>query len=118
VWARYDDAFAGLPLTLPSAPETGTRHARHLYTVLVDEKVTGISRDAFLEGMTEHAIGVGVHYMSIPEHPYYQSTYGWKPEDYPNAMLVGRQTVSLPISAKLLPDDVDDVMAAVTALLL
>ena len=118
VWARYDDAFAGLPLTLPSAPETGTRHARHLYTVLVDEKVTGISRDAFLEGMTEHAIGVGVHYMSIPEHPYYQSTYGWKPEDYPNAMVVGRQTVSLPISAKLLPDDVDDVIAAVTALLL
>jgi len=55
---------------------------------------------------------VGVHYMSIAEHPYYQQTYGWKPEDYPNAMKVGRQTVSLPISAKLTEKDVTDVIKA------
>jgi hypothetical protein len=32
--------------------------------------------------MTAENIGVGVHYLSIPEHPYYQKTYGWT-EDYP-----------------------------------
>ena len=56
---------------------------------------------------------MGVHYLSIPEHPYYQKTFGWKPEDYPNAMLIGRQTVSLPLSPKLTDKDVEDVILAV-----
>jgi dTDP-4-amino-4,6-dideoxygalactose transaminase len=56
---------------------------------------------------------VGVHYMSIPEHPYYQKTFGWKPKQYPQAMRIGRGTVSLPLSAKLNDEDVADVIRAV-----
>jgi len=67
--------------------------------------------------MTAQNIGLGVHYLSIPEHPYYQQTFGWKPDDYPEAMKVGRQTVSLPLSAKLTSSDVDDVINAVSELL-
>jgi len=93
------------------------RHAYHLYTVLIDEQQAGVSRDAFLDGMTKQNIGVGVHYLSIPEHPYYQQVYGWKPEDYPHSMEIGRQTVSLPISAKLTDEDVDDVTASVSRVL-
>jgi dTDP-4-amino-4,6-dideoxygalactose transaminase len=63
--------------------------------------------------MTANNIGVGVHYLSIPEHPFYQETYGWKPEDYPNATRIGRQTVSLPLSAKMNDEDVEDVIEAV-----
>jgi len=63
--------------------------------------------------MTYHGIGVGVHYLSLPEHPYYQQNFGWRPEDYPNAMKIGRQTVSLPISAKLTEKDVEDVVESV-----
>lgn len=113
IWRRYNEAFTDLPLGLPADFEPGTRHAYHLYTVLVEESKTGISRDAFLSAMTEQNIGVGVHYLSIPEHPYYQEIYSWKPEDYPNAMRIGRHTVSLPISAKLTDDDVQDVINAV-----
>lgn len=113
IWQRYNDAFVDLPIGLPANPEPETRHAYHLYTILVDEVKTGISRDAFLDAMTKQNIGVGVHYLSIPEHPYYQQTFGWKPEDYPNAMRIGRQTVSLPISAKLTETDVSDVVKSV-----
>jgi dTDP-4-amino-4,6-dideoxygalactose transaminase len=63
--------------------------------------------------MTRRNIGVGVHYLSIPEHPYYQKQYRWKPEDYPHAMQVGRQTVSLPLSPKLNDRDVQRVIQAV-----
>jgi dTDP-4-amino-4,6-dideoxygalactose transaminase len=113
IWQRYNEAFSDLPIGLPAEPELDTRHAYHLYTILVDEAKTGISRDAFLNAMTAQNIGVGVHYLSIPEHPYYQQTFGWKPEDYPNAMRIGRQTVSLPLSAKLTDEDVEDVIIAV-----
>lgn len=113
LWNRYDAAFADLPVTRPAAPERATRHAYHLYTLLIDERAAGIERDRFLEAMTAHNIGVGVHYVSIPEHPYYREAYGWRPEDYPNAMRIGRQTVSIPLSAKLSDADADDVITAV-----
>jgi dTDP-4-amino-4,6-dideoxygalactose transaminase len=114
IWRRYNEDFADLPVGLPADPEPQTRHAYHLYTILIDEQKCGISRDAFLNAMTRQNIGVGVHYLSIPEHPYYQQTFGWKPDDYPNAMRIGRQTVSLPLSAKLTDEDVDDVIEAVS----
>ncbi|MEO0886787.1 MAG: DegT/DnrJ/EryC1/StrS family aminotransferase, partial [Cyanobacteria bacterium J06648_10] len=118
IWHRYNEAFAELPIDLPAPPEPETRHAYHLYTILIDTAKAGIKRDAFLEAMTAQNIGVGVHYLSIPEHPYYQQTFGWKPENYPQAMRIGRQTVSLPLSAKLTDDDVDDVIRAVKSILL
>src|SRR6185295_20147880 len=113
VWNMYNEAFADTTLTLPAPPEPDTRHAYHLYTILIDETRTGISRDAFLDAMTAAGIGVGVNYLSVPEHPVYQEKFGWRPEDYPNAMLVGRQTVSLPLSAKLTDAEVDRVIEAV-----
>lgn len=115
IWIRYNEALADLPIGLPPCPEPGARHSYHLHTILVDEAKTGISRDSFLDAMTAANIGIGVHYLSIPEHSYYQERFGWKPEDYPNAMRVGRQTVSIPLSAKLTDADVEDVIRAVRA---
>ena len=113
IWQKYMEAFADLPIALPTAVEANTLHAYHLYTIHIDQEKTGISRDQFLDRMTAEGIGVGVHYLSLPEHPYYQQTFGWKPEDYPNAMLLGRQILSLPISAKLSENDCSDVISAV-----
>lgn len=113
IWRLYNAAFAGLPVTLPAAPEPDTRHAYHLYTILIDDKCAGISRDEFLDEMTPNNVGVGVHYLSVPEHPIYQEKFGWRPEDYPNAMSVGRQTVSLPLSAGLTDAEVSRVIEVV-----
>lgn len=117
IWARYLEAFADLPLTLPSPVESGTRHGFHLFTPLFDEKRCGMSRDQFLEAMTREKLGVGVHYLSIPEHPVYREQFGWRPEDYPNAMRIGRQTASLPLSAKLTEPDAERVVATVRHIL-
>jgi dTDP-4-amino-4,6-dideoxygalactose transaminase len=117
VWEYYNLKLAGLPATLPSEPHTDSRHAYHLYTILIDEKKAGISRDAFLDAMTAQNIGVGVHYLSIPEHPYYRASFGWKPEDFPNAQRIGRSTVSLPLSGKLTAGDRDDTVNAVRSIL-
>ncbi len=117
IWQAYDAAFESLPVERPAAEELNTRHARHLYTLLIDEAEAGLSRDAFLAAMTAQGIGVGVHYLSIPEHPYYQRHFGWRPEQFPNAMEIGRRTVSLPISPSLDDEDVRDVISAVKTVL-
>jgi dTDP-4-amino-4,6-dideoxygalactose transaminase len=117
IWEWYETALADLPIGRPAPPAAGTRHAFHLYTILIDERRSGISRDAFLDAMTAHNIGVGVHYQSVPEHPFYQRTFDWKPDDYPQAMRIGRQTVSLPLSARLSDRDLEDVIRAVRTIL-
>ena len=120
IWTRYQEAFADLPLSLPAPleTETGTRHALHLYTVLVDPKRTGgITRDHFLMHLHRLGIGTGVHYRAIPTHSVYQKQFGWKPEDFPVAHTIGEQTVSLPLSAKLTDADVDRVISAVKSLI-
>lgn len=117
LWKRYMKELAGLPVDLPAEPEADTRHGYHLFTLQVDRERSGIGRDDFINAMTAHNIGVGVHYLSIPEHPYYQKTFGWKPEEYPHGTKIGRSTVSIPISAKLSDADVDDVITAVKSIL-
>jgi len=117
IWERYVDELADLPLELPPQAAPGTRHAYHLFSVQLDEARCGISRDDFLNAMTAQGIGVGVHYLALTEHPYYQQALGWRPEDMPHATRVGRRTVSLPISAKLSDRDVTDVISAVRLIL-
>lgn len=113
IWERYHEAFKKLPVTLPAPFEPATRHAMHLYTLLIDEARCGLARDAFLDKMAAMNIGTGVHYLSIPEHPFYQQSFGWKPGMFPNAFKIGRQTVSLPFSPKLSDNDVSDVVETV-----
>ncbi|MDQ2971915.1 MAG: DegT/DnrJ/EryC1/StrS family aminotransferase [Pseudomonadota bacterium] len=118
IWNRYMEAFADLPIGLPAPPAPDTKHAYHLFSIMIDEARCGISRDVFLDAMNARRIGTGVHYLSVPEHPYYQQRYGWKPEQWPNAMRIGRQTVSLPLSPKLTDEDVGRVIGAVRITLL
>jgi dTDP-4-amino-4,6-dideoxygalactose transaminase len=118
IWETYQQAFSQLPITIPARIESNTRHAYHLYTLLINEEKAGIKRDDFLNGMTKQKIGVGVHYIGIFEYPYYQERFGWKPNDYPNAMKVGNETVSLPLTPYLSEKDVGDVIQAVNTLIL
>ncbi len=113
LWERYLVAFADLPLLLPAPVEADTRHAFHLFTIGVDRALCGIERDAMLMELHNRNIGSGVHYLSIPEHPFYRERFGWNPADTPKAVAWGRKTLSLPIGPKLADSDADDVIEAV-----
>ncbi|WJW76290.1 DegT/DnrJ/EryC1/StrS family aminotransferase [Thiohalobacter sp. IOR34] len=117
VWTRYMQAFKDLPCRLPKPPEAGTRHAYHLFTPLLDIEQLSVSRDQVLHALTKENIGVGVHYIPIHMHPFYQENYGWKRGDFPNAEFIGERTVSLPLSGHLTDQDVDDVCTAFTKVL-
>lgn len=117
IWNRYNEAFKDLPVFTPAPVESNTRHAYHLYTLLLDIDNLKINRDKFLDEMTKQNIGVGVHYIALHLHPYYQNTYGYKRGDFPNAEWISDRTVSLPLSAKLTDEDVEDVIEAVRATL-
>ncbi len=117
IWNLYNEAFKDLPVFTPAPVEPDTRHAYHLYTLLLDIDNLKITRDEFLDEVTKRNIGVGVHYIALHLHPYYQKTFGYKRGDFPNAEWISDRTVSLPLSAKLTDEDVEDVIGAVRGII-
>ncbi len=114
IWEIYNNAFKSCrSLEIPAPIESYNRHSYHLYPLLIDQDKTNISRDQFINKMTELGIGVGVHYLSIPEHPFYQKTFGWNVDDFPHSKKIGRQSVSIPISAGLSDEEIKRIINSV-----
>jgi dTDP-4-amino-4,6-dideoxygalactose transaminase len=116
LWERYDELLEGLPLRTPPPPEEQTRHARHLYQVLLEPDAP-IARDELLEELTKRNIGTGVHYRGVHLHPFYRDKYRLAPADFPVATAISEGTLSLPLSPKVTEADQDDVVDALKELL-
>lgn len=117
IWNKYNKAFEDLPVFTPTSIESDTKHAYHLYTPLLDIDNLRINRDQFLDEMTKKNIGIGVHYIALHLHPYYQKEFGYKKGDFPNAEWISKRTVSLPFSVKLTDEDVEDVIETVRGII-
>jgi dTDP-4-amino-4,6-dideoxygalactose transaminase len=117
IWDTYQQAFAGLSCGCPADPDEHMRHAYHLYTLTIDEQKCGMTRDSFIDRMHAAGVGVGVHYRSLAQQPYYQKEFGWRPDDYPVAMAFGDSTVSLPLGPKLDNAEVGRIIETVTTIL-
>ena len=109
--ARYDSAFADLPLQLPARPGAGVEHAWHLYSIRLEG--AGIDRDAFIGRMQEQGVACSVHFIPLHLLSYWRDRYHLRPEDYPVATDAFARVVSLPLSSALTDDQVDRVVAAV-----
>jgi dTDP-4-amino-4,6-dideoxygalactose transaminase len=112
IWARYDEAFADLPVFLAPPEEEGTRHARHLYTLLLDLERLRAGRDEVQLALHWQRIGTGIHYRALHLHRYYREAFGYAPGDLPAAEWISERTLSLPLAPNLSDDDVEDVIFA------
>jgi dTDP-4-amino-4,6-dideoxygalactose transaminase len=113
IWARYDSAFADLPAYRPVPEEKDTRHARHLYTLLLDIERLRAGRDEIQAALHRQRIGTGIHYRALHLHQYYRETFGYSRGGFPNAEWISDRTLSLPLSPKLTDEDVESVVFAV-----
>ena len=94
-----------------------TIHARHLYTLTIDQARCGMTRDEFMQKLHERKIGTGVHYLGVHLHPYYRDRFEYVSADFSNASWISERTVSIPLSPTLTDDDVEDVIVSVKAVL-
>jgi len=112
--ARYDAAFAGLPVITPPRPAAGDLHAWHLYVLRLGDDA-GVNRDRFIERLFDVGIGCSVHYIPLHLHPYWRDRYALRPEMYPHSQRAYERMVSLPLYTLMTDDDVERVIAAVRA---
>jgi perosamine synthetase len=108
---RYTDAFADEPaLELPVV--RGDREsAWHLYVVRLRLERLRVGRAEVYRALRAENIGVNVHYIPVPWHPYYQGL-GFRRGLWPVAEAAYDRLVSLPMWAGMTDGDADDVIAA------
>jgi dTDP-4-amino-4,6-dideoxygalactose transaminase len=110
--ARYDEAFAGLPLVRPARPAAGDLHAWHLYVLRLADAAP-LGRDAFNERLFALGIGVSVHYIPLHLHPYWRERYGLQAAQFPHSQHAYERMLSLPIYTRMGDADVERVVDAV-----
>ncbi len=118
IWNFYNNSFKDLPITTPADPDPDTKHAYHLYTILLDLKKLKANREVIQAALHAENIGIGIHFISLHNHPFYKDKYGYKEQDFPNSQYISDRTISLPISAALTEQDAYDVVKAVKKVLM
>jgi dTDP-4-amino-4,6-dideoxygalactose transaminase len=97
MWRTYEDALDGIKDLRLLKTIKNSKHARHLFTILVDPE----KRDETLHMLQERGIGVAVNYRPIHLLKYYRETFGYKEGDFPVAEDIGKRTISLPLYPRL-----------------
>ena len=112
----YSKAFAGVAEIELPAEDADRIHSWHLYPIRLRLDRLAIDRNVFMEQLKEAGVGCSVHWRPLHLHPYYQSTFGWRPEDLPVASSVWERLVSLPIFPGLKQEEVRHVIDTVRQL--
>ena len=111
--SRYDAAFAALPVERPAPAPAPRVHGYHLFPILIDAHVAGISRDELQDRLRTRGIATSVHFPALHLQPFYRERYGFRVGMFPVAERVAAQTLSLPLSPALLDREIDRVIEAV-----
>jgi dTDP-4-amino-4,6-dideoxygalactose transaminase len=112
LWDRYAEGLADLPLTQPASVDEATTHSHHLFTVLVDRDLCGVSRDELFTRLRARGISTSVHFKALHLHRFYAQRLGCRRGQFPNAEFISDRTLSLPLSGGTSLDDVDRVIEA------
>jgi perosamine synthetase len=99
-------------LELPPVDENRV-HAWHLFPIRLRLETLVIDRDSFMSELGREGVSCSVHWRPLHLHPYYEETFGWRPDDLPIASAVWLRLVSLPIFSTMARQEIDAVVSAV-----
>ena len=109
--ARYDALLADLaPVVRPIARVEAGAPAWHLYPVLIDFETAGVSRATLMRQLREQGIGTQVHYIPVPDQPYWRDRAGVS--DVKGARTYYSRVLSVPLFPAMEDGDVDLVANA------
>ena len=108
----YTSAFASLQeIELPALPPERD-HAWHLFVIRLQLQYLRVSRAEVFRALRAENIGVNVHYIPVPWHPFYQRL-GYSKGQWPVAEAAYERIMSIPIWPGMTDEDVQDTIAAV-----
>ncbi len=114
---RYLSELAELPLILPpniKNPATDL-HSWHLFCCQLN--TDKISRNDFIQAMSDKGVGMSVHYIPLHMQPYWKERYSLNDSQFPNATKYYQNAVSIPLYTKMTNDDQDYVINTIKEIL-
>lgn len=107
---HYDRRLAELNWMARPVRPADNGHALQAYVVRVDPERAPVSRNELLAGLQEHKIAgrPGTH--SVVGLAAYQAGFSTRPDDFPNATMLERQTMALPLHNQMTIEHVDRVV--------
>jgi UDP-4-amino-4,6-dideoxy-N-acetyl-beta-L-altrosamine transaminase len=109
--ARYDQALADLPLTLPwQQPDAHSSY--HLYPIRVKPQRSGPDQKHVYQALRQQGILVNLHYIPVYRQPYY-ARLGFRAGHCPEAEQFFRETISIPMYAALTDEQQGEVIEAI-----
>ncbi len=107
--ARYNERLKATPhITLP---EVHQDHAYSNYIIKIDKNRDGFARDLLAKG-----IETGLHFIPLHLMTYYKNKYSLRINDFPVALRIFQQVLSLPIYAAMSDKEVDYVCDTIVEL--
>jgi perosamine synthetase len=116
--ARYSESFRPLRnlIRTPVVLE-GSDPSWHLYVIRLSLSMLSGDRGKIFRALRAENIGVNVHYIPVPWHPYYQNL-GYGKGRWPVSERAYEEVISLPMFATMTDGDVSDVITAVEKVLI
>tara|TARA_R100001129_G_scaffold179391_1_gene156153 strand:+ start:3622 stop:4782 length:1161 start_codon:yes stop_codon:yes gene_type:complete len=100
---HYNELLGDLPVTAPRQ-HADSYSGLHLYVIRLKLDELTVSHKAVFESLRAQGIGVNLHYIPVHTQPYYRQ-FGFKAEDFPEAMRYYREAISLPMYPTLTGDE-------------
>jgi UDP-4-amino-4,6-dideoxy-N-acetyl-beta-L-altrosamine transaminase len=113
--ATYDRAFAAFQNLRPAQPMNRERSGLHIYVVRIDFKAIGRSRGDLMRALRERGIGSQVHYVPVPNHPYFRK-HGASMTHCPAAAAFYQEALSIPLYFDLSDAEQQSVIASLKEL--
>jgi perosamine synthetase len=114
VVARYDDQLKDIEGILLPPREPWAKNIYWLYSIIVDEKVTGVSRDSFMAQLTDHGMDTRPLFHPLHQQPPFSASAG---RAFPNSEWLAARGLSLPTSNNIMLEDVDKVCAVIRSIM-
>lgn len=103
-------------IDLPELKVKFKEHAWHLFWIILKDDAL-VSRNRFIELMSQKGVGTSVHYKPLHRMTYYRHRYNLKPENFPNTEKIWKGNVSLPIYSKLTDDELEYICDTIRKIL-
>lgn len=107
---RYNELLEDLPITAPWQHPDGYS-GLHLYVIRLNLNELSVTHKRVFDSLREQGISVNLHYIPVHTQPYYQQ-FGFKADDFPEAMSYYREAISLPMYPNLTDDEQNNVVKA------
>ncbi|HUP59827.1 MAG TPA: DegT/DnrJ/EryC1/StrS family aminotransferase [Thermoanaerobaculia bacterium] len=120
---RYDDALAATGWLRPPITPSGLAHGYQSYVCLFQPEVPGMDnidalhaqRNALMDALEAAGVATRPGTHAVHALGFYREKYAIRPEEFPNAWIADRLTLTLPLFAQLTVEEQDYVIDQLVA---